>query len=1115
MIVNLAAHMPFDVDSAVSGTVSLTRAQLQGLVDEDYTTDVVTLSGTDILVLDVDLGNRIAVLDLRYYFDSATASGTVASGIQWYYKNYDSDPWYSLTTVAGGGYYTTTTVSGTFFPQYVRMVQTISGTGIIGSAREYEVNNDDTIVDYGSDGSQTEQYFSDSPIGTSDPVTVPVYNDGQKTATSAFVYIGNTDTDADDMLRISDASNGTYISVDDGFLIDGGANDGNSWGIGSHDDTAVTNSKLVLGSFGASESFTHLHEIPVTWPNRAVTRWHASNPQKSEVFYANGTNWRLYSLEDDTDVVRTSVPFGFGIRDRLIYDPENDKIYAFDFNNATTTFYQYDPVADSWTASLGSFSNSPVTQWPVGCLAFIPSNVLNDGARSIIAMCGTGEDGVNPTNPVRIKLTDHSVNTSWGNLTNYTREDGGDQSTAGYPVMMLTFQGENLDPFPAGTQGVLWHLQNSSYDIEYLKYFVIKEGTSDHKWHALDLSSLPRSPSTYNRQDTWFPFNNDTWFYDSANNRVWYVEDPGWQDASRHTHYFGCDGIYNRGYEEMHSSGEFTQFSYFWYDGTTNQRCYLTLDGKVYGDSVYMTCWNGCDDCRDICLYTPGGTGTYYSEGVYTSPVVKNTDPTYWRVKSEIPSGASIKTSENAVSATIEIRSSDTAPTAEDTHHVATFERGYDLADYYYPVCYNYDGSYKWGNTTDQTYGYATYFWPGAVAVNEWYPDVYNSSNSFIFFSWVNRRTGSSFNRLRFNLYNVAGGRISARWRYSHTDDNNYYRPTNAKFAKNGMIYVTYRGIGTEYDRIDVLDNNTYWSSTLEMTGDQSTLYSMCVGGDDWEDLWIIKEDENEVRRYDQRLQLQQTIENQGWGNINGICKDGEGGFFLGDQQAAYRKIWHYDVSGTLVASYDLSGHINSIHRMRKDWYGGLWILDTVGEQLARFTGDGVLVGKVSLLSPQSHSSTRNGCWVKSVVYDRHYFVDLDVNVLKQNVAGGDVPDTYDGDNWDGATAQSIDINGYLDADSLDGDTVWGSGGSLEWNEVGKDTNFVPYRSYHQSRITLRSDDGSATPEVEKLALPPAVTLYNIGPQSTKNVYLKTVVPQGTDNALRQTKIRTWFSMEE
>ena len=77
MIVNLAAHTVFDVDSTVSGTVALTRGQLQGLVDGDYTTDVATLSGTDVLTLDVDLGNRIAVEDLRYYFNSASASGTL------------------------------------------------------------------------------------------------------------------------------------------------------------------------------------------------------------------------------------------------------------------------------------------------------------------------------------------------------------------------------------------------------------------------------------------------------------------------------------------------------------------------------------------------------------------------------------------------------------------------------------------------------------------------------------------------------------------------------------------------------------------------------------------------------------------------------------------------------------------------------------------------------------------------------------------------------------------------------------------------------------------------------------------------------------------------------
>ena len=131
-----------------------------------------------------------------------SASGTVASGINFYYKDYESDPWVSLITALGAGYYTTT--SGNFFPRSVRVVHTISGTGVSGTLHEYEVNSNEDIVDYGTDGTLTEKDLQDTPFGTSDPYTIPVYNDGDRTAT-AYVYIGNTGTDADDMLRISEA----------------------------------------------------------------------------------------------------------------------------------------------------------------------------------------------------------------------------------------------------------------------------------------------------------------------------------------------------------------------------------------------------------------------------------------------------------------------------------------------------------------------------------------------------------------------------------------------------------------------------------------------------------------------------------------------------------------------------------------------------------------------------------------------------------------------------------------------------------------------------------------------------------------------------------------------
>ena len=1114
MVVNLAAHTAFTVDSTVSGTVALTRAQLQGLVNEDYTTDVVTLSGTDILVLDVDLGNRVAVEDLRYYFDSATASGTVASSIKWYYKNYESNPWVALTTTTAGGYYTTTTISGTFFPQYVRMVHTISGTGIVGTAREYEVNSNEDIVDYGTDGALETKYLSECPIGESEAFAVPIYNDGISTAT-AYVYIANTDTDADDMLKISDTIDGTFITLDDGKLIDGGSN-GYPWFIGNHDGTTTASNKLVLSSFGGSLDFTKLEDFPISADTleRGVVRWHAADPYKSEVYYAQDNTFRMYSIENDTDNTRATIPFTMGVRDRFIYDPEDDKIYAFDFNNATTDFYRYDPVADSWSAPLGSFSNSPVTNYPVGSLAFIPSNVLNDGARSIIAMCTTGTDAVDPTNPVRIRLTDYNVNTSWGNLTGYYRYSNGTQTNEAYPVNMLTYQGSNLGAFPSGCQGVLWHAQNTSYDCAWLNYFVIDENTpANHRWHYLDLSNLPRNPTAYNRQDTWFLYNNDTWVYDSANNRVWYVEDPGWQDASRCLHYFECDGTWNRGYIVMQTSyTELDPDGYFWWDGTTADRKRNTLDGKVYGDLIYFVCMAG-QAYNIMYSFMPGlGSTRYYEEGIYTTPIFKNTTPSYWRIKADIPTGTDISASEDAVSSTIEIRSSDTAPTGASLHKLVVLNQP-SGSSYIQHWCVDYDGTVNW--TYQNTYCYYSLVTGITVATNKFYPEGNYSGTAYVFSSWLWRRTSPDNEDYWGVLLDVNGNvTISRLIRNEANYDGNYYRPTNAIFNKNNLVYCTLRGIGTDDDRIHVYDTNLNTVSELVFTGDQSTLYELCLA-DDEEDIWIIKEDENAIYRYNQNLVQQDVIENQGFGNLNGMCEDGDGGIFIGDTSGTRRMVWHYDANGDLITSFDLTSYVSSIHRIRPDYYGGFWVLDTTSDRVVRFASNGVFIGQAVMLDPHALDSTPEGCWILSETYNRLYFVNLDV-VLEKTLSGyANLRCSYDGDNWRGAFTFSTDYSGYLDPTYMDAnDPVWGTGGSAEWQEVSKDLNFVPYKTYHQARITLRGD-GSVTPEVEKVALPPAVTLYNIAPQSSKNVYLKTVVPQGTTDALRHGKIRTWFSMEE
>ena len=57
-VVNFASETIFE-SNTTSGNVSLTRAQLQTLVDGNYMSGGVIVSGDDILALDVDLGERV------------------------------------------------------------------------------------------------------------------------------------------------------------------------------------------------------------------------------------------------------------------------------------------------------------------------------------------------------------------------------------------------------------------------------------------------------------------------------------------------------------------------------------------------------------------------------------------------------------------------------------------------------------------------------------------------------------------------------------------------------------------------------------------------------------------------------------------------------------------------------------------------------------------------------------------------------------------------------------------------------------------------------------------------------------------------------------------------
>lgn len=181
--------------------------------------DIANLEGTisllegDVLYLDCDFGARVKVEQIRYYFSSTSSSGTVASGIEFYYKDDAPDSYSLLSTNIDAGYYFTT-VPGLSAPRYFRVVHTISsGTAVSGTVTGFSVLNEDDTVDFGDDGMTTSLTAETAVIGGSATIrTIPIYNDGSS-KTTAYVVIDPQGTNADDLVTISTTSGGPWYGV--------------------------------------------------------------------------------------------------------------------------------------------------------------------------------------------------------------------------------------------------------------------------------------------------------------------------------------------------------------------------------------------------------------------------------------------------------------------------------------------------------------------------------------------------------------------------------------------------------------------------------------------------------------------------------------------------------------------------------------------------------------------------------------------------------------------------------------------------------------------------------------------------------------------------------------
>lgn len=191
----------------ISGSQVVTPQEIDRLADGDIATTALIASGTKFICLDANLGARFKIDRLELYTSEVSASGFSM-------KISDDGAVFSPVTMTGSpGLYVSeidrfdTTTSGA--PRYVRYEHRPS---VNTTVMEWKIISDQTLIDFGSDGSLTELQVVDAPIGRpSDSVATLTLRNNFEHDAEGFVFIDRTENDAEAQIEIALESTGPWF----------------------------------------------------------------------------------------------------------------------------------------------------------------------------------------------------------------------------------------------------------------------------------------------------------------------------------------------------------------------------------------------------------------------------------------------------------------------------------------------------------------------------------------------------------------------------------------------------------------------------------------------------------------------------------------------------------------------------------------------------------------------------------------------------------------------------------------------------------------------------------------------------------------------------------------
>lgn len=974
-------------------------------------------------------------------------------------KSSDITFWYSDSS--SGSYiqsptyvsdYYYTTLPDPSAPMFVKV--TISGVTI--TLYEFYVDNNDYLVAYGTDGQLYDYTLDTSMVGEEGtPQAIPIYNNGDAAMpVNAYTCVEASGVASDDYIEIASLEEGPYYAITDGIGL-------------RTNKTSIDPYKWADGSF----SNTSIHG---TNDNVYVTTTLTTEVDLGSIPLSNRTySWSV----------------GQNCWD---YDPVNRVIYAIGAET-TVALKLYKRYIDSGGWIYMGQINSGVT----GFTYFATMCYLNGYVYVICNLAGIfGRYDVNGAQDNWESLTSvgwspaphyvgmcsdknryiYAIHQSYSDTTAYRQFRRYDTTTSGWAAMSNAYTNATRNDGQFSRRACLAYDYDRDYiyadiggytDGDYIQRYSVSGNSWNTTWFNVD--TYTNAVSDYNNSQTHTYYNNvlvlghalsigRLYYYNIATGNISYI--------SKNTEF----------YREAVSKAA-PDYPNPYILATDIPTSLSGTYNFPLGVAIYAS--NMDTDRGDFRLLAADNQ----KNGTYTTPVFRLEDryqSSYFTIKNT----GNVSYDSNVSNGTIKVRSSDTPPLP--------------IFEVYIPV-HVYIGS---GNYQVRIISWIPY-------TNSYTTTIISTPSTMASFGTpygvaVDKRNGNlvvcrRYSSSRGTLIHLNRSDCSTYISYS-SDSTIYNLNRFLEFDGTGNIW----GYGdfNETDGrtlrrfllVDYSNTAAYSEAQQDFIQDMATEHS---GGGCW---YTNKIDATLVHMNSVGTKINII-------NMNSpkcICKTTDDGCWVYDSDDV--KVYRYDYYGNILHTFDPpympSYGLQGIDEMSGDSIDGFWFrYDTLLYHTDSFGH--IDVGPVTLSNPSLIRGSRTGCFVRSIADNYMYWVNMFGEIQYSRSISVNTPNMF-GDFYYGYDEFMQYKYNIIPASY---DPVWGSSG---WTEVQKEGYFLPKKKYHQVSTKLWD---SAT--LNGIYMAPAIKTEDIGSKQSKNIYVKTNIPDGASISDYSIILRSWWGVSD